>query len=243
MRIRNNRRAYLIPIWATVSVMVMMYGACNNRGNINLFELGNTTSTESPEQHIERLQKELNKRNDYYQKVLQAAADIADHHKLLGLAYMKNSMFALALQSLQEALIIEPHNEILYYLSGLAAANLAQIHQPRTTEYNDLIALAEYMYTQSIELRDNYLEPLYALSVLYLFEYQLEEQALIYLERSLMLNDQQPRIHALIARVYAQTNNNERAIYHYQKAAQMFEDEEKIANAHENIRILESVNP
>ena len=63
---------------------------------------------QSPEEKIKEIQDELSNRQEHFQEVLESAADVADYHKLLGVAYMEQKMYALGLQSLREALVIEP---------------------------------------------------------------------------------------------------------------------------------------
>ncbi len=197
---------------------------------------------QSPEEQIKKIQDELRNRQEHFQEVLESAADVADYHKLLGVAYMEQKMYALGLQSLREALVIEPENEILHYLVGLAAANLARIYQQDSKEYSELIATAQHRYIRSIELNNTYADPLYALAVLYLFENESPEDALVYLDRYSAIRSNNPRSYVLYGRAYAMLNDKHQAITYYQRAADALGDAPEVKEIEENIRILRSAN-
>jgi cytochrome c-type biogenesis protein CcmH/NrfG len=100
---------------------------------------------------------------------VQAAMRQATYLKLLAQEYMRSELYGPALDTLEEALIIEPRNQVLHQLSGVCAGFLAKV-QTRPEARELYLARAETAYLTALEIDPDYLDGLYGLAALYHFE-------------------------------------------------------------------------
>ena len=192
-------------------------------------------------QRIEEYSGEIERHRDELQAAVQAAGSIANFNKLLAIEYLKAGMFGLALDSLQEALLVEPNNEILFYLTGISAMQLAKVYQPSDSNREQLIERAEYALMRSAEIKPDYGDPLLAISVLYIFERQDADGALPYLERLRDIEDDNPHVHALLGRVYTERNQIALATEAYRRASELYENPQYRQQSLDNIEIIQSL--
>ncbi len=173
-----------------------------------------------PENELAELQQEVAKHRQELQQAVQAAANLADAHTLLALAYLNHNMYGEALKSLEMAIAIEPENEVLFYLGGLSTANFALALIP-PLEQQQLLVQAERYYLRAIELLPNYSDALYALSALYLFELETPQQALPHLIHLAEIERNSSRAHILLGRAYVTIGQLELALQHYRTAEEL----------------------
>ena len=173
-----------------------------------------------PENRLAELQQEVERRQQEFQQAIQAAANLADAHKLLAVAYLNHNMHGEALKSLQQAIAIEPENEILFYLAGLSSANFA-LALVSPLEQQQFLVQAESYYLRAVELLPNYPDALYALSALYLFELEAPSQALPHLIHLAEIERNNSRVHILLGRTYVAIGQLELALQHYHTAEEL----------------------
>ncbi|MCL2295227.1 MAG: tetratricopeptide repeat protein [Spirochaetes bacterium] len=113
-----------------------------------------------------------------------AARDLARFHQMLGRLYLDNGMYLLAAQEFENALQITNKNPVLFYFAGLAYARYAKSLVDETMQFAKLL-LAERYYLKALEYNPNFSRALYAISVLYVFEFDQPDRAILYLERLL----------------------------------------------------------
>lgn len=193
------------------------------------------------DERIAQYQNKIKKNRNEFQQAIQAAGRIARFNKLLAIQYMEVGMFGLALDSLQEALLVEPQNEVLFYLSGIAAMRLAKIYPVTDGEYGRLIGYAEHALQQSLELSSDYADALFALSMLYVFDKGESHLALPLLERLRSIGPSNPHTHALIGRVQMEYDDFAEAAQSYQRAAELYDESEYRQKSLDNLAVVESL--
>ena len=135
---------------------------------------------------INDLKNEINR---YEKDIIELALkkkEIGTLYKLLATNYLNEKMFSEAIGALGEAIKIDPENPILFYLKGVASARLAK-------SIYDYVERADYWeesvwsYNRAIELSPSYVDALYGLSVLYVYELDRGKEAEVLLEKILEL--------------------------------------------------------
>lgn len=191
-------------------------------------------------EYIEQYTDDIRKHRKELQSAVQAAGRIAHFNKLLAIEYLKVGMFGLALESLEEALLIEPTNEVLFYLSGISAMQLARANLRQTSRHTQLLHTAEHAFQRSLELKDDYSDSLFAISLLYIFDQETPDRARPYLERLRVIERSSPHVHALLGRVQVENGDLAGAVQSYQRAADLYTEAEYRQKALDNIAEIET---
>ena len=162
---------------------------------------------------IRRYQKEVEKKVD-------ASGQIGVFYKMLAGQYMRAAMYQEAERALEQARTIYPENPVLFYLSGICAARIAKA-QLEAEDRGRWFERAELSYRRAIDLDQRYVDALYGLSVLYVFELKQPESARDLLER--LLSKEKKNVDALflLGNVYYQTGRLESAIEVYESIAEV----------------------
>lgn len=225
-----------------VLVIVTIFSGCNipfldqQRDLQSLRADGSVT-----DEYIARYRNAIKKNRDELQQAIQAAGRIAHFNKLLAIQYIELGMFGLALESLKEALLVEPQNEVLFYLSGISAMQLARVYPATDSQRVKLINDSEYAFQRSIDLKDDYADPLLALSMLYIFEKEESNLASPLLQRLRNIEPSNPHVHALIGRTQVEYGNLAEAKQSYQRAAELYNEPEYHQQSLDNIVEIESL--
>lgn len=210
---------------------LLLLGSCQDGDNRFLGELtrmeeaGEYGGSEPSEERIEELEGQIAEYRDIVEEKVEAAGQLGTYHKMLGVAYMDQRMYGLALEQFEEAIRIQPENPILFYYAGVSAARMAKStldDQDQAELYGD----AEEYYLRSVELDPGYHRANYALGVLYVFELDRPVEARPYLERIIEDQSQNTRARMVLARSYAVTGEVERAAEIYDEVVEMATDED-----------------
>jgi tetratricopeptide (TPR) repeat protein len=181
---------------------------------------------------IDRYQKDI-------ERIVRERGELAVFHKALAVSYMDRGMYGLAALELTAATAIDAENPVLFYLLGVASAQqaLASIDTPAHQELN---AAAERSYQRAIDLDPTYVDALYGLAVLLLYELERPADAEPYVDR--VLRAEPRNIDAMFVRAaaLAASGRPERAIEQYQAIVAASTVEERREQARLNSRELES---
>ena len=236
-----GRRCASWSICICIILCTVVLGACEYKS----FFQSAAPRESIPESHTAQRIAEYNQKIEEYreelQSAVQAAGNIASFSKWLAIEYIKVDMFGFALESLQEALLVEPNNEVLFYLSGISAMYLAKIHDTHAPERTQLMRRAEYSFVRSIEIKSDYSDPLLGISVLYIFEQNRSDDALPYLNKALEIDSSNPYVHALLGRISSENGENERAAQYYERAAELDHAQGFYQQFLENAKILRAL--
>lgn len=188
---------------------------------------------EASEERIEELKETIKKYKGIVEEKLEAAAQLGVYYKMLATAYMDNEMYGLALEQLQFAMDVYPANPILYYYAGVCSANLVKAKMD-SGDREDLYREAERLQEAALSLDSRYVDALYALSVLYIFEFEEGEMAIPYLVR--IMEKEQYNFDAmfLLARVYLTLGKSQAALDLYDRIIENTADPAKKEQALKN---------
>ena len=145
-----------------------------------------------------------------------AAVKQASYLKLLAQEYLRHELYGPALETIEEAILIEPRNQVLHQLAGVCAAYLAKA-QARDEMRVHYLIMAERFYTASLEIDPNYRDGLYALGTLYHFEMGRHLDAINVLERLLDRLPNHVQALFVLARAHAALGNVDDAIRAYDR--------------------------
>ncbi len=173
-------------------------------------------ATPTTDARIEELRKEVRKYRSIVEEKVKATDKLLTYYRLLALAYMDRGMFGPALEALDQAIRIAPEQPGLFLYRGIASARLAKGVQ-NLEERATLLAESERSYLRCLELDRAYVDALYGLSVLYVFELGTPSKAIPLLQR--LLEKQQQHVGAmfLLARAFLAQGKIEEAIALYDR--------------------------
>jgi tetratricopeptide (TPR) repeat protein len=199
----------------------VLLGSCSKKEDPiveKLLELESPTYTvsESSDKRIEELRKEVQKYRKIVEEKVEAADKLTTYYRMLALAYMERGMFGLALEALDEAIYLSPEQAPLFLYKGIAAARLAK-GMVNPSERLALLDEAEKSYLRCLELDPVFVDALYGLSVLYVFEMDRPSSAVPLLKRLLEKQTQHVSAMFLLARVYASEGRIEEAVALYDR--------------------------
>ncbi|CEM60815.1 tetratricopeptide repeat protein [Treponema phagedenis] len=224
------------------ALVIIFCNSCGNREVIKRmqeFEEGvhNPTSVEELETAIKKYQRRVN-------DIMIAQERIGIWYKMLASRYMDRKMYAKALEVLEQAVTYYPENQTLFFSIGVCAANMAKRSlnfsagsiNTQKNHYNDLAVSA---YKRAIEIDPKYINALYGLSVLYVFELDQNEKAIPLLERILEVEKKPFDVLFVLGRAYYATGKNDQAIQCYDKIISLSASEEQRMEAEKNKRLIE----
>ncbi len=186
---------------------------------------------------IEELTAVVAEHGDTIARKVEAGLRQADALKLLGQEYLRHELYGPALDALEDAVRIQPRNHVLHYLAGVSAGHIGKA-QARTDLRAEYLDRAERSYRTAIELAPDYLDGLYALAVLYVFELDRPFEAIAHLRR--VLDRSAGHVPALfvLARAHLALGDVDEAIAAYDRIIASGPDVETRRNAERNRRLL-----
>lgn len=196
-------------------------------------EIAEWVGGEVPEDRVTELSREIAEIEDRLEQTIQDVRDLGVYRRLLGLEYMDDMMFGPALDNFQAALDIYPRNKVLSYYAGLCSANLG-VAQGSLSRRNELFERAERHYLYAVSLDGNYVEALYGLSILYVFEMERPMEALPYVEKILMKEPSHLQAMFLAARLRVLEGEFEEAVEIYDTIAEKAKDPAIVQAAEDN---------
>lgn len=187
---------------------------------------------------VAELEAALARYQNEIEETVRRQAELSVFYKSLGVAYLEEGMFGLAAETLMKATAIDATNPVLFYLIGVASAQqaLASIDDgAQATHHAD----AEQAYARAIDIDPTYVDALYALSVLLLYELDRARDAESYIDR--VLTSEPGNINAMFVRaaLMAASGRPERAIEQYQVIISTSSSEERRERARQNSVELE----
>ena len=226
---RPVRAATLLRLTAICGLLAVMI-SCRPQNESLLRQLSELESpdyqAEQPtDERIRELREGIRLHEQIVRQKVQAARQLSVYHRSLAIEYINRGMYGLALEQIDEAIRIEPENRILFYYAGIAAARFGKA-MVDPVEREDLYARAEAYYRRAIALDGNYVNALYALAVLYVFEMELPLEAEPLLDTIVARQARNVQAMALLARVYAATGRLDEAARMYGQVADTTGDSE-----------------
>ena len=172
-------------------------------------------------QSIEEIQDAIKKYTDRVNDIVLAQEQIGIWYKMLGSRYVDKKMYGEALKAYQSALEYFPANQNLYYWVGVCAGFMAKA----SLDFNgsgskeislNYIKLAEDSYKRAVELDERYERAWYGLGVIYSYEMDEYEKAVVCFEHALEISTQSIDTMFNLARAYY-------GAYEFDKSAEMYD--------------------
>lgn len=186
---------------------------------------------------IDELKEAIEEYESVVNTKVRAALRQATYLKLLAQEYMRTELYGPALDALEEAVRLEPRNQVLHQLMGVCAGFIAKA-QPREENRARYLTIAESAYLASIEIEPGYIDGLYGLATLYHFELNRHLDAIVLLER--LLDRSPSNIPALfvLARSHAALGTIDDAVAAYDRIIENAADRDMAIQARRNRQLL-----
>lgn len=219
-------------------VMSLVLVGCNEEqkrilSRLMATESGQYSGEKVSEERIAELKDHIKRFSDEVETLVEDTGQLGIFYKMLALEYMDEEMYGPARDYFLKSLEIYPNNEVVQYYTGLVTAQTAgaqENHDQREVRLEE----AAYHYQRATELKSNYFEALYALSVLYIFELDRPFEAEEYVQRALKVRSGSEKAKFLLAAVRVRQDRYEEAVEIYDNIIEETEDETMKERAREN---------
>lgn len=173
-----------------ILILPMILFSCTSEKTKNLASQVYETEedkTFNQDERIKELTRDIKKIEDELEETLEKYQKVGNFQRAMGLKMMHYKMFFKAYEHFDKALEFYPNSEMLHYYRGIAASQYAL---SRDVEYvrQEFLDKAKYSHEYSIKLNPRFTKGLYALSILYIYEYDIPNEAKPLLDRLLMIS-------------------------------------------------------
>ena len=212
----GKRVGSLCRMASIAMVLCVVLISCNRDPRLDsLLQMEPTPELPTSRERTEELKAIIAEYEEVVNEKIYAAVKQASYLKLLAQEYMRAELFGPALETIEEAILIEPRNKVLHQLAGVCAAYLGK-SRARDEERSRYLTMAERFYLASIEIDPDYRDGLYALGTLYHFELGRHLEAVAVLERLLDRIPNHVQALFVLARAHAALGNVDDAIRAYE---------------------------
>jgi tetratricopeptide (TPR) repeat protein len=211
-------------------LIVLSLSSCNETraktlNRILNTETGDYENEKISEERIKELEEGIEEFFDDVERVVKANAEIGVYYRMLALEYMDLRMYKFAFDNFEKSMEYYPSNPVLSYYAGICKANIARAavdDKQRLLLFRE----AEAYYKAAVKIRSGYSDALYALSVLYMFDFNSPEEARPLLEKLISLDPKNWEAMSLYARYKVVAGDLDSAIDLYNKISEEAWDEE-----------------
>lgn len=175
---------------------------------------------------IKRAEKDLNDALDKYQKV-------GNFHRSLGIKLMHYKMFLKAYDHFSIAIEYYPSSEMLMYYRGIAAGQYA-VSQDVDSIKRDYLNRSRLSHEQALKVNPRFIKSLYALSILYVYEFDRAQDAKELLDRLLDISSREFDAMLLRALLYEKDGHYNAAVDLYDRVLKQSKKESHIVIAETN---------
>ena len=138
---------------------------------------------------------------DEVDRTVNAGVHLGTYYKMVATKYRLRELYGLAAEYYRKALNVYPTNPIIAFWTGVCVAKTAVSFQTDEERIERLKEAAGY-YQFTLDLDPRYTDAMYALSILYVFEFDDPEFAEPLLETMLTIETRNYRAMFLLAQVY-----------------------------------------
>jgi tetratricopeptide (TPR) repeat protein len=197
---------------------------------------------ENPSDSLEELKATIASYEKRIERHVQDAARAASYWKILAIRLQDRGLHGEALDALENAIRYAPADPVLHYHTGVSAGTMAKsLHYfsgGDNIEREKYFVLAEEAFLRAIELDSRYLSPRYGLGVLYVFELDRPEDALVHLERCLEISRNDIDTMFVLARALYMLKSYQAAVDLYDRIITLTRDEQKRVDAQNNRQLV-----
>lgn len=223
-------RKRVVLTFVSIAVLLSMTMTGCNDAQKRIFERlmatesGQYAGEKVDEQRIAELKDHIKRFSDEVEQLVEDTGQLGIYYKMLALELMKQEQYGPAREYFLKSLEIYPNNEVVQYYTGLVTAQTAGA-QASEAQRQARLEEAAYHYERAVELKRNYFEALYALSVLYIHELNRPFEAEQYVQRALEVRSGSEKTKFLLASIRVQQGRFEEAVEIYDEIVEEAEDE------------------
>jgi len=174
-----------------------------------------------PPETIDGLRQAIALYEDQIERNVKEGAQTGVYWKILAIRFADRNMHNDALEALERAVYFNSEDPVLFYLTGVSAANAAKsvigFSPNADLEKNRLYNLSENGYLRALEIDVTYARPMYGLAVLYVFELDRPKDAVTYLERYIQLSPSDMSAMFVLARAHFMLEEYKQAVEIYDR--------------------------
>ena len=238
----KNRKKHSIALVLLLFAFLFILSGCNKTRKNVLDKMKELQPSEYKGQElsmekVEELKTGIAEYEKEAERTIEAAEQLGVYYKLLAIQYLERSMYGPALDSIEKALFYYPENPILFHLGGVCSGRMAKtdIIGDKRNEY---FRRAEEYYLRALALDSGYVDALYGLSVLYIFELDRPFDAEPSVNKILSREKHNYDAMFLLARINVFAGRIEDAVKLYEQIEEDAPSPEKQAQAAENRKML-----
>jgi len=181
-----------------------------------------------PPETIEGLRQAIVLYEDQIERNVREGVQTGVYWKILATRLADRGMHNDALSALERAVYFNAEDPTLYYLTGVSAGIVAKstvgFSPNAERERERYYRLAENSYKYALELDITYTRAMYGLGVLYVFELDRPQEAIVHLERYLSILPSDVYTMFILARAYYMIEDHSRAVELYDRIADRTKD-------------------
>ena len=212
----------ILILAAVGSLIYFMYQRGSTRNNRELSRrMAEISPRGGPPETIDGLRRAITLYEDQIERNVREGAQTGVYWKILATRLADRGMHNDALSALERAIYFNTEDASLFYLTGVSAASVAKsvvgFSPSAERERAHYYSLSEKSYLRALELEITYTRPMYGLGILYVFELDRPQDAIVQLERYLQILPSDIPAMFVLARAYFMTQNFSRAIELYDR--------------------------
>jgi tetratricopeptide (TPR) repeat protein len=200
------------------------------------------SSKGGPPETIDGLRQAIALYEDQIERNVREGAQTGVYWKILAIRLADKKMYNDALDALERAIYFNSEDAVLYYLTGVNAANVAKskvgFSANAERERDFYYVLSENSYLRTLELDITYTKAMYGLAVLYVFELNRPQEAIVHLERYLQIQQSDISAMFVLARAHFMLENYTQAVEVYDKIISRTKDKNVKEEAQNNRDII-----
>jgi tetratricopeptide (TPR) repeat protein len=195
-----------------------------------------------PPETIDNLRQAIALYENQIERNVREGAQTGIYWKILAVRLSDKELYNDALEALERAIYFNSEDPILFYLTGVSAAKVAQkkigFSVNDEEEKERYYKLSENAYLQALELDATYTKAMYGLAILYAFELDRPQDAINQLESYLQIQTSDINAMFVLARSYYMMENFTSAIEVYERIAARTKDKKIKEEAFRNMDIV-----
>jgi len=228
----NKLKEFLFVVLILLVAGSVVYYIHNRSVTRNSRELSRRMAEISPRggppETIDGLRQAIALYEDQIERNVREGAQTGVYWKILATRLSDRNMHKDALDALERAIHFNTEDPALFYMTGISAGSVAKsivgFSVNAEAEREHYFRLAERSYLRALELDITYTRAMYGLAVLYAFELNRPEDAIVQLERFMQILPSDIPAMFVLARAYFMTENFSQAIELYGRIADRTRD-------------------
>ena len=213
---------FVLVIFGALVVFVYRYESSKTNRELAK-RISELSSRGGPPETIDGLRQAIALYENQIERNVKEGAQTGVYWKILAVRLADKGLHNDALHALERAIYYNTEEPTLYYLTGVSAANVAKSKVGFTAnaeiERERYYRLSENSYLRALELDIVYTKVMYGLAILYIFELNRPEDAIVYLERYLQLQPSDISAMFVLARAHYMIENFQQAVEIYDRIA------------------------